>query len=104
TSSGQRLEYWKKSIGFIAKAPLIGRGTGSIEETFRGSTVGATGVAAIVSGNPHNQTFTFAMQLGLLGTAGVYAGWFAPLLLFRGQGSLTWIGIVLVVQNIVGSL
>ncbi|MGP0088931.1 MAG: O-antigen ligase family protein [Xanthobacteraceae bacterium] len=104
TSSGQRLEYWKKSIGFIAEAPLIGRGTGSIQETFRRSTIGATGVAAIVSGNPHNQTLTVALQLGLLGTALLYAMWFAHLLLFRDPGLLTWIGLVIVVQNIVGSL
>jgi len=104
TSSGQRLEYWKKSVSFIAEAPMLGRGTGSIEETFRRSTVGATGVAAIVSGNPHNQTFTVAMQLGALGTAVLYAMWLSHMLLFRATGLPAWIGLVVVVQNLVGSV
>ena len=83
---------------------MLGRGTGSIEETFRRSTVGATGVAAIVSGNPHNQTFTVAMQLGALGTAVLYAMWLSHMLLFRATGLPAWIGLVVVVQNLVGSV
>ena len=35
TSVGLRLEYWRKSLGFVAEAPLIGHGTGSIRGLFR---------------------------------------------------------------------
>jgi O-antigen ligase len=35
TSSGFRLEFWKKSIQFIAAAPVLGHGTGSVRELFR---------------------------------------------------------------------
>jgi O-antigen ligase len=104
TSSGQRLEYWRKSIGFIADAPIIGHGTGSIGELFRRSILGRTGVAGLVSTNPHNQTLTVAVQLGLIGTAVLYAMWIAHLLFFRGARVVEWIGLVIVVQNIVGSL
>jgi O-antigen ligase len=104
TSAGERLEYWKKSLGFIAQAPLIGHGTGSIPELFRRSTEGQTGLAAEASRNPHNQTFTVALQLGLMGTALLYAMWIAHLLLFRGPGLAAWIGLVVVVEDIVGSL
>jgi O-antigen ligase len=30
TSTGERLEFWKKSVEFIRQAPVIGHGTGSI--------------------------------------------------------------------------
>ena len=45
-----------------------------------------------------------AIQLGLVGAAVLWAMWIAHLLLFRGNGLAEWIGLVVVVQNIVGSL
>ena len=45
-----------------------------------------------------------AIQLGLVGAAVLWAMWIAHLLLFRGSGLAEWIGLVIVVQNIVGSL
>ena len=45
-----------------------------------------------------------AIQLGLIGAAVLWALWIAHLLLFRGNGLVAWIGLVVVVQNIVGSL
>ena len=45
-----------------------------------------------------------AIQLGLVGAVVLWAMWIAHLLLFRGNGLAEWIGLVVVVQNIVGSL
>ena len=104
TRAGERLEYWKKSIGFIATAPLIGHGTGSIRDQFRRTVAGQTGMAAMASSNPHNQTFAVAVQLGLLGTVVLFAMWIAHVLVFRGSGFVAWAGLVIVVQNIVSSL
>jgi O-antigen ligase len=104
TSAGFRLEFWKKSVEIIARAPLIGHGTGSIREQFRQLAVGQTGMAATVTPNPHNQTLTVGIQLGLLGIALLYAMWIAHLGLFRGGGTIGWIGLVIVVQNIIGSM
>ena len=101
--SGIRLELWKKSLGFVAAAPVIGHGTGSIPDQFRRAAVGA-GVTGLESDNPHNQVFAVAIQLGLIGTAILLAMWIAHLALFRGGGLVPWIGIVIVVQNIVSSL
>lgn len=42
--------------------------------------------------------------MGLVGAAVLWAIWIAHLLLFRGSGLAEWIGLVIVVQNIVGSL
>jgi O-antigen ligase len=103
-STGYRIEFWKKSVQFIAEAPIIGHGTGSIYDLFRRSAVGHGGVAAAVTGNPHNLTFEIAIQLGLIGVVVLYAMWGAQLMLFRGSGLAAWIGLGLVVQDIVSSL
>jgi O-antigen ligase len=102
--AGFRLEFWRKSIEFIADAPVIGHGTGSGPEVFRRAAVGQTGVAASIATNPHNQTFAVAIQLGLLGTSVLFALWLAHLMQFRGESLLAWAGLLIVTQNIVGSL
>ncbi len=103
-SSGERIEFWKKSMEFIGQAPVIGHGTGTIHALFLKSAIGQTGAAASATTNPHNQTFAVAIQLGLVGAGVLWAMWIAHLLLFRGNGMAEWIGLVVVVQNIVGSL
>jgi O-antigen ligase len=102
-SSGERIEFAKKSIHLIREAPVIGHGTGSMHALFIQSAAGKTGTAGIVTTNPHNQTFAVAIQLGLIGAAVLWAMWIAHLWLFRGGGLTAWIGFVLVVQNVVGS-
>jgi O-antigen ligase len=103
TSSGERLEFWKKSLRFIAAAPVIGHGTGSIKQQF-GTVVGTSGPSTIVSENPHQQTLTVAIQLGLLGVVIMYAMWIAHLALFLRAGLIAWCGLIVVAQNIVSSL
>lgn len=103
-SSGERLEFWKKSIGFVREAPVFGHGTGSIHALFIASSVGKTGASGSATTNPHNQTFAVAIQLGLVGVAVLWGMWIAHLLLFRGRGLAEWIGLVIVVQNVVGSV
>jgi O-antigen ligase len=103
-SSGERVEFWKKSLAFIRAAPIIGHGTGSMPALFTKSAIGQTGTAAAATTNPHNQTFAVAIQLGLIGAGVLWAMWITHLRLFRGSGLVEWIGLVVVVQNIVGSL
>ncbi|MBX9847415.1 MAG: O-antigen ligase family protein [Xanthobacteraceae bacterium] len=104
TRVGERIEFWKKSIGFIADSPVVGHGTGSIRDQFRQTVANQTGMAALASSNPHNQTLAVAIQLGLVGTVVLWAMWIAHLLLFRGEGLAAWVGLVIVTQNVVGSL
>jgi O-antigen ligase len=104
TRAGERLVYWSKSLRFIESAPVIGHGTGSISENFRLSAVGQSGMAAEAPSNPHNQTLAVAIQLGVLGAALLWAMWITHLWLFRGGGLAAWVGLVVVVQNIIGSL
>jgi O-antigen ligase len=104
SSTALRIEFWKKSAGFIATAPLIGHGTGSMPELFRRAAAGESGASAVASVNPHNQFFAVAVQLGLLGGAILVAMWVAHLALFRGGGLIAWIGLAIVLQNVVSSL
>jgi hypothetical protein len=104
TPAGERLVFWKKSIGFLAEAPLIGHGTGSIREQFARTTAGHTGMAAEIAENPHNQILAVGIQIGLVGIATLLAMWATHLTLFRPGGLAAWIGLVVVVQNIVASL
>ena len=104
TRAGERLEFWRKSIGFVADAPLLGHGTGSIRDQFRRAAVGQSGMAAMASSNPHNQTFAVAIQFGLVGTVVLFAMWIAHVALFRAEGLLAWAGLVVVTQNVVSSL
>ena len=99
SSSGIRIELWKKSLGFVAAAPVIGHGTGSIPQQFREEPSGG-GVFGLEADNPHNQVFAVAIQLGLTGATILLAMWLAHLALFRGPGMIAWIGIVIVAQNI----
>jgi O-antigen ligase len=81
----------------MREAPLIGRGTGSIAESFhrQGSDTAV---------NPHNQIFAVGMQLGLVGVAMLIAMWVAHWSFFFSSSHVSWFGLVVVTQNIVSSL
>jgi hypothetical protein len=105
TSIGMRLEFWKKSLQFFAEAPVIGHGTGSTRGLFERAATGDTySATSQVIGNPHNQTLNVAVQWGSAGIILLYAMWLVHLLLFRGDGLVAWIGLLVVVQNIFTSL
>ena len=103
-STAQRLTYWQKSLKFIADAPLFGHGTGSIKQQFTRDAAGQSGLRAEIVNNPHNQTLNVGIQWGLLGVLLLYAMWFTHACLFRGDSLAGWIGLIVVVQNIVSSL
>lgn len=104
TSIGMRLEFWQKSLRFFSEAPIFGHGTGSIRLLFEEAAVDQFGAAAEVVANPHNQTLNDAVQWGAIGIAVLYAMWLLHLLLFRGEGLASWIGLMVVVQNVFTSL
>ncbi len=78
TSIGMRLEFYEKSLRFFAEAPIVGHGTGS--------------------------TLNVAVQWGIVGVVILYAMWLFHLLLFRGDGLVASIGLLVVLQNIFSSL
>jgi hypothetical protein len=103
-SSGEHLEFLRKSLAFVREAPLIGHGTGSIADLFRNSAIEQTGAAGVATVNPHSQIFGVAIQLGLVGAAVLLAMWTAHYLLFCTAGWVAWVGTVVVVENVGSSL
>jgi O-antigen ligase len=93
TSAGHRLEFWRKSIDIIASAPFFGYSTGSISKQFRQSPAGHTGMAGLVTADPHNQIFGTSIQLGLIGTVARWAMWIAHLVFFCAQTLPSGIGL-----------
>jgi O-antigen ligase len=86
----------------VQAAPVIGHGTGSIAEQFSRATAGQTGgVSSVATVNPHNQIFAVGIQLGLVGIVVLLAMWAAHLMLFRDRGIASFIGGIIVVQNII---
>jgi len=104
TSAGLRLEWWRKSIGFWRSSPIIGHGVGSTMRLFEVSSAEQSGAAAVVTSNPHNQIFAIAIPLGLIGVIALIGMWVAHGYLVVGSGWLSWIGIVLLTQNLLGCM
>lgn len=109
TSIGIRLEFWKKSWQFFAEAPVFGHGTGSTRGLFEKASSGYVDgskvlASAQVIGNPHNQTLNVAVQWGVVGIIVLYGMWLYHILLFRAEGLIAWIGLMVVVQNFFTSL
>jgi O-antigen ligase len=104
TSTGMRLEFWRKSLKFIKEAPLVGHGTGATKTLFEKDAIGKQGVSAEIIGNPHNQTLNVAVQWGVLGCIILYAMWFVHFRMFLAPGLISWIGLAAVIENFVSSL
>jgi O-antigen ligase len=102
TSAGLRLDFWRQSLNVIQTAPVIGHGTGSMRDMLARAAV-AEGNRPTV--NPHNQSFTVGIQLGLAGVFLLVAMWSAHGALFlRGAGLAAWVGLAIVAQNFIGCL
>src|SRR5580704_9406834 len=104
TSAGLRLEFWRNSLAAVAKAPILGNGTGSIPEQLSSGMMRDPSGASFGTVNPHNELLVVTIQLGLVGAAALLSLWIAHLILFRGDGLVSWIGLVAVAENMVGSL
>jgi len=100
SSAGMRVEWWRKSLDVIAEAPVVGHGTGSIRGVFQRN---ADTLVLRTATNPHNQIFAVGIQLGAVGIIVLLAMWLVHLRLFTQAGFSAWIGLIVVVQNIVSS-
>jgi O-antigen ligase len=105
SSIGLRLEYWQKSLRFFTEAPIVGHGSGSTRGLFERAAIGPNALALReVIDNPHNQTLNVAVQWGVVGIIVLYAMWWLHFRLFRGDDLANWIGLLVVVQNVLSSL
>src|SRR6202000_674252 len=104
TSVGLRLLYWSRALEFIDSAPLAGHGTGSIRSLFERDAIGKAVVDEQIVANPHNQTLYFAIEWGGIGVILLYAMWIVHFLMFTEMHWISWLGIIVVSQNIIDSL
>ncbi|MGH8616135.1 MAG: O-antigen ligase family protein [Burkholderiales bacterium] len=74
TSTGQRLEFYRVSLGLIAAHPLAGSGTGSFALAYREAVAGTN---LEPTRNPHNEYLLLGVQLGVGGVVLLIALWIA---------------------------
>jgi O-antigen ligase len=67
TSVGLRFEFYRRSLSLISQRPMLGAGVGSVGALFREQASGQQGARGMESSNPHNEYFTIADQLGIVG-------------------------------------
>ena len=104
TSVNIRLLYWSKALNFIHAAPFVGHGTGSIRTLFERDAIGKPVVDEQIVANPHNQTLYFGIQWGAIGVVLLYAMWIVHFTMFTEMRWISWLGTIVVIQNIFDSL
>ncbi|RKU00437.1 polymerase [Burkholderia sp. Nafp2/4-1b] len=67
TSTGLRLEWYKKGLELYRQRPVIGYGAGGLESEFEKLTAGKTAAEGQLTSNPHNEYLLMAVQLGTVG-------------------------------------
>jgi O-antigen ligase len=69
TSSGVRLEFYRRSLELIVHRPIAGYGVGSVRNEFEAFAKNNTGGRAVMASNPHNEYLLMGVQIGLIGVA-----------------------------------
>jgi O-antigen ligase len=67
TSSGLRLEWYKRGLGLYRQRPVIGYGAGGLQVQFEKLSAGKTAAEGQLTSNPHNEYLLMAVQLGSVG-------------------------------------
>ena len=80
TSSGERLNYWKKSLQAMAERPLLGFGVGAWQQQYWRLEASAPTKNTASVRNPHQEFLFWGVQLGVVGV----------LLLSAWLGSFMW--------------
>jgi O-antigen ligase len=67
TSSGERLNYWRKSLQAMAERPLLGYGVGAWQQQYHRMESGKPTAATAGVRNPHQEYLFWGVQLGAVG-------------------------------------
>ena len=103
-STGLHLEFLRKSLSFVETAPIIGHGTGSIPDQFRQSETGHDSTPRSIR---KIRTIRFSRYDPARPDRNRCADRHvdrASLIVYRRRRLVAWIGMIVVVQNIVSSL
>ncbi|MDB5616297.1 O-antigen ligase family protein [Tardiphaga sp.] len=103
-STGARLDFWNKAIGFVKQAPLLGHGTGSIRPLYQSMEATQPSLYGEATPDPHNQTLHVVLQVGLIGGLLLWAMWIAHARLFFARDLVSILGQAVVLQNVIGGL
>ena len=69
TSSGERLNYWHRSLQAIAERPLIGFGVGSWNKEYQRLDAGRGAPHTLQVRNPHQEFLLWGVEAGVVGIA-----------------------------------
>ncbi len=83
TSSGQRMEFWLKSVDLIREKPMLGWGTGAYGRAFCGVASSEQWCRVGAESHPHNQTLYLGVESGALGIAALWLLQLLPLWMAR---------------------
>lgn len=103
-STESRIDFWTKASEFVAQAPLLGHGTGSIQPMYQSLEATRPSPYGSATADPHNQTLHTVLQVGLVGGVLLWAMWLTHARLFLGRGIAQAMGQAIVLQNIIGGL
>jgi O-antigen ligase len=67
SSSGQRMNYWRKSLEAASERPVLGYGVGTWQQQFQRLESGQLSEVSTHVRNPHQEYLFWAVQLGILG-------------------------------------
>ncbi len=67
TSVGVRIMFWHTTLSIIPKYPILGVGTAGFDKAYANEVVEKTGLAGILTGDPHNQYLKIMVEHGLVG-------------------------------------
>ena len=104
-STGLRLEFWRKSLGFFANAPMFGNGTGSTKQLFERAAIGQSGASAECNRQPAQSDPERGRTVGPARLRPALCDVAVAICCYlAGRALSLWIGLLVVVQNIFSSL
>ena len=103
-STASRLDFWSKAATFVAAAPGLGHGTGSIRPLYQSMDATKPPPYGEAVADPHNQFLHVVLQVGAIGGILLIAMWIAHVRLFLGHDLASTLGLAVVLQNLIGSL
>ena len=103
-STAARMDFWRKGLDFVAQAPLLGHGTGSIKPLYQAMEATQPSPYGQATPDPHNQFLHVVLQVGLFGGILLLAMWAAHFRMFLHRDAISIMGQAVVLQNFIGSL
>lgn len=67
TSIGVRIIFLRNTLSIIPKYPILGVGTAGFDKAYENEVIGKSGLAGMLTGDPHNQYLKIAVEQGLVG-------------------------------------